>query len=52
MGVFLLNALLAEAVALLAAEGVMIDVWRSANSAEGDNSAELIARWRERVHGL
>lgn len=52
IGVWILNSLLAEAVAKLAAEGLIIDVWRSANAAEGDNGAALIAKWRERLHGL
>lgn len=52
IGAWLLNAILAEAVASLAQEGVIVDVWRSANAAAGDNSATLIAKWRERIHGL
>lgn len=52
IGVFILNSLMAEAVAVLAAEGVQVDVWRSANAAEGDNSAALIGKWRQRIHGL
>jgi uncharacterized phosphosugar-binding protein len=52
IGVWMLNTLLAEAVAQLAAEGVIVDVWQSANAASGDNSAALIAKWRERVQGL
>lgn len=52
IGVWILNTLMAEAVAQLAAEGVIVDVWQSANAAAGDNSASLIAKWRERVHGL
>ena len=52
VGVWLLNALMAEVVARLAAEGILVDVWQSANAATGDNSGELIARWRERVSGL
>lgn len=52
VGVFLLNALMAEAVAQLAAEGILVDVWRSANSAQGDNSGVLIEKWRQRIHGL
>lgn len=52
IGVWVLNTLLAEAVAELAAEGIIVDVWQSANAASGDNSAALIAKWRERVQGL
>ena len=52
IGMWLLNTLLAEAVAQLADEGVLVDVWQSANAATGDNSGALIAKWRERVQGL
>lgn len=52
IGVWVLNTLMAEAVALLAVEGLIVDVWQSANAASGDNSASLIAKWRERVEGL
>ena len=52
IGVWMLNLLLAEAVAQLAAEGISVDVWQSANADQGDNSAALIARWRTRLHGL
>jgi uncharacterized phosphosugar-binding protein len=52
IGAWLLHSLIAEAVAELAAEGITVDVWRSANAAEGDNSAALIDRWRQRVRDL
>lgn len=52
IGVWILNLLLAEAVAQLAAESISVDVWQSANADQGDNSAALIARWRTRLHGL
>lgn len=52
IGAWLLNAILAEAVEALAADGVVVDVWQSANAATGDNGAALIARWRERIRGL
>lgn len=52
LGMWLLNSLLAEAVAVLAAEGQMIDVWQSANSAQSDNNREVLGRWKERVKGL
>jgi len=52
IGVWLLNTLMAEAVAVLAAEGVQTDVWQSANAQSGDNSTALIAKWRARVPGL
>jgi len=52
IGAWLLNSLLAEAVADLAAEGILVDVWRSANSDDGDNGHELLTRWRKRINGL
>lgn len=52
IGVWILNSLLAEAVAVLAAQGIIVDVWQSANAAAGDNSGDLIAKWRRHVHGL
>jgi uncharacterized phosphosugar-binding protein len=52
VGVWVLNAILAEAVALLARDGIIVDVWQSANSASGDNSSALVAKWRERIRGL
>ena len=52
IGVWVLNMLMADAVALLAAEGIRVDVWQSANSDTGDTSAALIAKWRARIHGL
>lgn len=52
VGAWLLNSLIAEAVADLAAEGLLVDVWQSANAAEGDNSAALIDKWKARIHGL
>jgi uncharacterized phosphosugar-binding protein len=50
--VYLLNTVLAEAVEVLTAEGVQIDVYQSANSEPADSAAAMIARWRGRVHGL
>ena len=52
-GVFILNAILAEAVDELARRGVEVDVYQSANmqGAEADTKA-LIERWRQRIRGL
>lgn len=53
VGVFLVNALLAEAVEALAGRGVMIDVYQSANMQGAENAAEaLIQRWQGRIRGL
>lgn len=52
-GVFILNALLAEAVDLLARRGVNVDVYQSANIEGAEAASEaLIARWRPRIVGL
>lgn len=52
-GVFILNAILAEAVALLAARGIGADVYPSAN-AQGLEAASnaMIERWKPRISGL
>jgi uncharacterized phosphosugar-binding protein len=52
-GAFIMNALLAEAVAALAKEGIAIDVYRSANlqGTEAESEA-MIERWRPRIRGL
>jgi uncharacterized phosphosugar-binding protein len=52
-GAFIMNALLAEAVAALAKDGVAIDVYRSANlqGTEAESEA-MIERWRPRIRGL
>lgn len=53
IGVFLVNAILAEAVEALAARGVAIDVYQSANMQGAENAAEaLIKRWQGRIRGL
>ena len=52
IGVWLVNTVLAEAVAVLTTEGVAVDVYQSANTEQGVGSAEIIARWRERISGL
>ncbi|WP_417308058.1 sugar isomerase domain-containing protein [Devosia sp.] len=52
-GVFILNALLAEAVDLLAQRGISVDVYQSANMEGAEAASEaLIARWRPRIVGL
>ena len=52
-GVFILNALMAEAVADLAARGVAADVYISANTGEGPTEQPDIAeRWAPRIRGL
>ena len=50
-GVFIVNTIMAEAVASLAATGVSVDVYQSANMQEGDVE-EMVARWRPRIRGL
>ena len=53
VGVFILNTILAEAVAKLAAEGIAVDVFESANREGGEaNAARLLEKWRGRVAGL
>lgn len=53
IGVFLVNAILAEAVEQLAERGVMIDVYQSANKQGAETAAEaLIQRWQGRIRGL
>ena len=52
-GVFILNAILAEAVDDLARRGIAIDVYQSANKQGGEADTEaLIERWRPRIRGL
>ncbi len=52
-GVFLVNAILAEAVESLAARGIAIDVYESANRQGGEAASEhLIRRWQTRIKGL
>jgi len=52
-GVFILNALMAEAVDLLAARGVLVDVYQSANMQGAEASAkEMVRRWQSRIRGL
>jgi uncharacterized phosphosugar-binding protein len=52
-GAFIVNALMAEAVANLARRGIDVDVYRSANAAGGGGDAEeMVKRWRTRIRGL
>lgn len=52
-GVFVLNTILAEAVAKLAQEGIKPDVYQSANAQEaGTDTDDIVRRWRERLTGL
>lgn len=53
IGVFIINAILAEAVNLLALRGIEIDVYQSANMQGAEPDAEaMIAKWRPRIRGL
>jgi uncharacterized phosphosugar-binding protein len=55
MGAFILNSLMAEAVAELTARGVSVDVYQSANRQGAEASADaqaLVERWRGRIVGL
>lgn len=52
-GVFLVNAILAEAAETLAARGIAIDIYESANRQGGEaTSEEIIRRWQGRIRGL
>lgn len=52
-GVFILNAVMAEAVDTLAQRGVDIDVYQSANMQGAEAAAEqMIRRWQSRIRGL
>ena len=53
VGVFILNALMADAVELLAERGIAVDVYQSANMQDADASAnDMIRRWHTRIRGL
>lgn len=53
IGVYLLNAIIAEAVEALLARGVAVDVYRSANrDGAEDASRAILDRWRDRIVGL
>lgn len=52
-GVFILNAIMAEAVAKLASQGIMVDVYRSANMQGQEAASEaMVQRWQGRIKGL
>lgn len=52
-GVFILNAIMAEAVAELAERGIMVDVYKSANMQGQEAAGEaMIKRWQSRIKGL
>ncbi len=52
-GVFILNAILAEAVDQLASTGFAVDVYQSANMQGAEAASEaIIARWQSRIRGL
>jgi uncharacterized phosphosugar-binding protein len=53
VGVFILNALIADAVDLLGERGIGVDVYQSANMQDAEASAhEMIRRWQTRIRGL
>lgn len=52
-GAFIVNAMMAQAVANLARRGVDVDIYRSANAGEGAaDPEEIVKRWRARIRGL
>lgn len=52
-GVFLINAIMAEAVDRLAVRGITVDVYQSANGQGGEAAAdEIVRRWQPRIKGL
>lgn len=52
-GVFLINAVLAEAVDLLAERDIAVDLYQSANGQGGEAAAdEMVRRWQPRLKGL
>lgn len=56
-GVFVLNAVLAEAVCVLSGEGRKVDIYTSANAEVASatvlsDTATIAARWRARIRGL
>ncbi len=52
-GAFIINIVMAGAVETLAAQGIAVDVYKSANSDNADSGAGAIAeRWRGRIKGL
>ena len=52
-GVFIINAILGEAVEQLAGRGIEIDVYQSANMQGAEAASEaMIHRWQSRIRGL
>ena len=52
-GVFIINSVIGEAVEQLAARGINIDVYQSANMQGAEAQSEaMIARWQPRIRGL
>ena len=52
-GVFIVNAVMVEAVANLARRGVNVDIYPSANVGGSNGDAdEIVKRWRARIRGL
>lgn len=51
-GAFIVNAIMAEAVATLARRGIDVDIYRSANASGGADAEEIVKRWRARIRGL
>jgi uncharacterized phosphosugar-binding protein len=51
-GAFIVNAVIAEAVASLARRGIDVDIYRSANAGRGADAEEMVKRWRLRIRGL
>ena len=52
-GVFIINTVLGEAVEQLAARGINVDVYQSANMQGAEAASEaMIARWQPRIRGL
>ncbi len=51
-GAFIINAVMAEAVADLSRRGIAVDIYRSANASGGAEAEEIVKRWRSRIRGL
>jgi uncharacterized phosphosugar-binding protein len=52
-GAFIINAVIAEAVAILADQGTPVDVYQSSNGKGGEAAVDVIVdRWKTRIKGL
>lgn len=52
-GCFIINAVMAQAVDILAHEGVAVDVYQSSNGEGGEDAVDVIVeRWKPRIKGL